>query len=116
VAGTVSAVVAKPKVGKSTFARNLCLAIARGEAFLGLKTQQGSCVYLALEEREEDIRNDFRAMGATGTESILVHAAAAPAERIASLCALVQRTRPRLVIDPLFRLARVRDESAYAEI
>jgi hypothetical protein len=116
IAGTVSCVVAKPKVGKSTFARNLCLAVARGEDFLGLKTKQGECIYLALEEREEDIKNDFRAMGADGSEAIYIHAATAPAEGIDALCDLVKRRRPVLVvIDPLFRLARIRDEKAYAE-
>lgn len=116
VIGTVSCVVAKPKVGKSTFARNLCLAVSRGEDFLGLKTKQGQCIYLALEEREEDVKNDFRAMGADGTEPIYVHAAAAPAEGIRALCELVRQRRPVLVvIDPLFRMARIRDEKAYAE-
>jgi AAA domain len=117
VAGTPSALVSKPKVGKSTLARNLCLAVSRGNDFLGLKTKQGECIYLALEEREEDVRNDFRAMGADGTEPILIHAAAAPAEGIQALCDLVKERKPRLVvIDPLFRLARVQNESAYAEI
>jgi len=116
VAGTVSVLVAKPKVGKSTFARNLCLAVSRGEDFLGLKTKAGECIYLALEEREEDVRGDFQAMGADGTESILVHAATAPAEGILALCGLIRQRRPALVIvDPLFRLARIRDEKAYAE-
>lgn len=116
IAGTVSAAVSKPKVGKSTLVRNLCLAIARGEDFLGLKTKQGECIYLALEEREEDLRSDFRAMGADGTEPILVHAAAAPADGIRALCELVKERKPRLVvIDPLFRLARIRDEKNYAE-
>jgi hypothetical protein len=116
VAGTVSCLAAKPKVGKSTFARNLCLAVSRGENFLGLKTKQGECIYLALEEREEDIKNDFRAMGADGSEPIYVHAAAAPAEGILALCDLVRQRRPVLVvIDPLFRIARIRDEKAYSE-
>jgi putative DNA primase/helicase len=116
VAGTVSCVVAKPKVGKSTFVRNLCLAVARGQNFIGLKTKQGECIYLALEEREEDTKNDFRAMGADGTEQIYVHAAAAPAEGIHALCDLVRERRPVLVvIDPLFRIARIRDEKAYGE-
>jgi hypothetical protein len=116
VAGTVSAVVSKPKVGKSTFARNLCLAVARGEDFLGLSTTKGECVYLALEEREEDVRNDFHAMGADGSEPILIYAAAAPAEGIRKLCDLVRERKPILVvIDPLFRLARIKDEKAYAE-
>lgn len=114
--GGVSGVFAKPKVGKSTFARNLCLAVSRGEYFLGLKTKKGECVYLALEEREEDIRQDFRAMGANGSEPIYVHAASAPTEGIVALCDLVRERKPILVvIDPLFRLARIRDEKAYAE-
>lgn len=116
VAGTVSIVVAKPKVGKSTFARNLCLAVARGESFLGMKSKGGECIYLALEERAEDVRADFRAMGADGSEPIQVHAATAPAAGIASLCNLIRERRPVLVVvDPLFRLARIRDEKAYAE-
>src|SRR5215467_2319244 len=68
VAGTVSCVVGKPKVGKGTFARNLCLSVSRGEGFLELKTKRGECIYLALEEREEDLKNDFRAMGADCSE------------------------------------------------
>jgi 5S rRNA maturation endonuclease (ribonuclease M5) len=116
VAGTVSVVVSKPKVGKSTFARNLCLRLARGEDFLGLKTKRGECIYLALEERGEDVRNDFRAMGADGSEPVYVHAASAPAEGIYALCELVRQRRPALVVvDPLFRLARIKDEKAYAE-
>lgn len=116
LAGGVSGVFAKPKVGKSTFCRNLCLAIARGGDFLGLKTKQGECIYLALEEREDDVRNDFRSMGADGSEAIYVHAASAPADGIDALCCLVRQRRPALVvIDPLFRLARIRDEKAYAE-
>jgi hypothetical protein len=116
VSGTVSAVVAKPKVGKSTFARNLCLAIARGEDFLGMPTCQGECIYLALEERENEVRADFVALGADGTEQILVHAAPTPAEGMSALVDLARERKPRLVvIDPLFRLARVKDESAYAE-
>lgn len=117
LAGGVSGVFAKPKVGKRTFCRNLCLAVARGVDFLGLKTKQGDCVYLALEEREDDVRNDFRSMGADGSEAIYVHAASAPVDGIDALCDLVRQRRPVLVvIDPLFRLARIRDEKAYAEI
>jgi len=116
VAGIVSCLAGKPKVGKSTFARNLCLRVSRGEDFLGLKTKRGECIYLALEEREEDIKNDFRAMGADGSEPIYVHAAAAPTEGIPALCELVRERRPVLVvIDTLFRMARIRDEKAYAE-
>ena len=117
ITGTVSCVVSKPKVGKSTFARGLCLAVARGEPFLGYSSRQGLCIYLALEERNEEITADFRAMGANSTDPIEVHAAAAPASAIQSLVDLVRKRRPALVvIDPLFRLAYIRDEKAYAEV
>jgi hypothetical protein len=115
-AGTISGVVSKPKVGKSTCARNLTLAVSRSEAFLGFRTKPGLCVYLALEERAEDIAADFRAMGADGSEPILIHADSAPANGILALVDLVRERKPVLaVIDPLFRLARIRDEKAYGE-
>ncbi len=117
VRGTVSALVAKPKVGKSTLARLLCLAVATGKEFLGRSTGQGACIYLALEERKEEITADFRAMGADGTEAIDIHADTAPAGAISALVCLVRNQRPALVvIDPLFRLAHIRDEKAYAEV
>ena len=115
-AGTISGTVSKPKVGKSTLARNLTLATSRGESFLGFSTRPGTCIYLALEERAEDIAADFRAMGANGDESILIHADGAPAEGILALVDLVRERKPVLaVIDPLFRLARIKDEKAYGE-
>lgn len=39
-----------PKLGKSWFALQLCLNLARGESFLGFDTEQCSCLYLALED------------------------------------------------------------------
>ena len=40
---------AKPKLGKSWFALALCLAVAKGEDFLGYKTKKCSVLYLDLE-------------------------------------------------------------------
>ncbi len=115
--GTVSLVAAKPKVGKSVLARNLALAVARGEDFLGRATKRGEVIYLALEERDEEVKADFRALGATGNEPIFVHADTAPEGGIAALTGLVRQRRPVLVvIDPIVRLARFRDEGAYAEV
>ena len=116
-AGTISAVVAKPKVGKSTFARGLCLAVAKGTEFIGRTTRQGPCIYLALEERVEEVTSDFRAMGADGSEPIKIHAVAAPEAAVGHLVCLAEQHRPTLiVVDPLFRILRVRDEKAYAEV
>jgi RecA-family ATPase len=52
----MSLLVAKPKVGKTTLAFNLAVAVSRGEEFLGRKTTQGPVVYLALEEKKGEIK------------------------------------------------------------
>lgn len=112
VAGSVSIVASKPKVGKSTLARNLALAVARGESFLGWPVKQGAVLYLALEERCEDVATDFRAMGATGSEDIQI----ADAGTVLDVVTILQDKKPvLLVVDPLFRLVRIQDGNSYAE-
>jgi hypothetical protein len=111
-AGSVSIIASKPKCGKSTLARNLALAVARGESFLGWPVKHGAVLYLALEERAEDVVADFRAMGATGSEDIQI----ADAGTIPNVLAILQDKKPvLLVVDPLFRLVRIQDGNAYAE-
>lgn len=112
-AGSVSIVASKPKVGKSTLARNLALAIARGEPFLGWEVKRGTVLYLALEERATDVAADFRAMGADGSEDILLADAGTALEVVTILR---ERKPVLLVVDPLFRLLSVKDEKAYAEM
>jgi hypothetical protein len=119
VVGTVSIIVSKPKVGKSTLGRNLALAVARGGELLGFEVAKGEVIYLALEERAQDVQQDWLAMGAQvdGTEELYVHAAPSPVEGLLRLTELVRDRKPALVvIDPLFRFTRVKDEKAYAEI
>jgi hypothetical protein len=41
-----------PKIGKSWFALDLSIKIARGEEYLGRRTKQGDVLYLALEDTE----------------------------------------------------------------
>lgn len=115
-AGGVSLLAAKPKVGKSTLARNLALAVARGEPFLGRATTRGNTIYLALEEKRGEVQRHFRRMGATD-EDIIVHVGTAPEQAMAALTAAVLEHRPALVIiDPLLRLVRLRDANDYAEV
>jgi hypothetical protein len=116
-AGGLSVLSAKPKVGKSTFARCLALAVATGEPFLDCATTKGPVIYLALEEKRGEVRRHFADLGAAGEEEIYIHAASAPQEAVLELCELTKRIRPVLiVIDPLFKFVRIRDEKAYAEV
>ena len=46
-----------PKIGKSWLALDMCLSIAKGEKILGLKTSQGTALYLCLEDSYARIQN-----------------------------------------------------------
>jgi hypothetical protein len=106
----------KPKAGKSTLARGLVLAVARGAPWLGQTTTQGPVIYLALEEKRQEIREHFRAMGAS-EEPIHVLCAAAPDDALDRLRVEAERLRPVLiVIDPMFRFVRVRDCNDYVSV
>ena len=110
-------VAAKPKVGKSTLVRNLALAVARGGEFLGRRCARGTTVYLGLEERRAEVRRHFREMGADRAAPVLVHVAKAPSGGLRALLSLIEEHRPILVvIDPLLRFTRVKDERSYAEL
>lgn len=111
-----SIVAAKPKVGKSTLARNLALTIARGETFMDRKTAQGPVVYLALEEKRSEVQRHFQRMGAL-TEPVIVHVGAAPEEAVNELTLAIALHKPVLaIIDPLLKLVRVTNANDYAEV
>ena len=115
-AGGFSICAAKPKVGKSTLARNLALAVARGEDFFGRATKQGRVIYLSLEEIRSEITTHFRVMGSSG-EDIRVHTGRVPGNTLQALSAAIEEVRPTLVIiDPLSRFLRVTDFNSYGEV
>lgn len=116
-AGGLSALVAKSKVGKSTLARCIALAVARGEPFLDRATTKGAVLYLALEESRRQVKAHFEVLGATDADKIHVYAGRAPVEALLELRAAVSEYRPTLVvIDTLFRLTRVKDANDYAQV
>ena len=115
--GGMSVLSAKPKVGKSTVARQLTLSIATGKPFLGRETQQGEVIYFALEEKRQEVTNHFRDLGATGDEPIRIHCGSAPLDAMEEARVLIQQQCPALlVIDPLFKFTRVKDGNDYAQM
>ncbi len=115
--GGFSLLVAKPKAGKTTLARNLALAVARGQSFLTRATHPGAVIYLALEEKRSEVRKHFHDLGAIGTEAIFIHVASAPADALEQLRTVAQEKIIVLVIiDPLFRFTRVKDGNDYAQV
>ena len=115
-AGGLSIMAAKPKVGKSTLARNLALAVAQGNEFLGRETSQGPVVYLALEEKRSEVQAHFSRMGGTD-EDIYVHVGVVPDHALEELEKVINQVKPVfVVIDPMLRFVRVRDANDYAEV
>ena len=118
--GGLSLLAGKPKTGKSTTARSLALAVARGDSALGKSTRQGAVFYAAFEERPASVQEHFRTMGATGSDPIecfVDRRPADPSEALDALGQVIQRLRPVLVVlDPIFRFLDIRDENAYGEV
>lgn len=111
--GGLSICSAKPKVGKSTLARNLAVAVALGHSFLGRGTTRGKVLYLCLEEKRAEIRKHFEKMGVE-TDDILVHTGTTPDDALIELAHAIAQFEPVLVIiDPLSRVLRVRDFNDY---
>jgi hypothetical protein len=111
--GGFSICSAKPKVGKSTLARNLAVAVARGESFLGRPTKKGKVLYLCLEEKRSEIANHFRKMG-VDSDQILIYTGTTPKDVLDDLKLSVAEHVPVLVvIDPLSRVLRVPDFNDY---
>lgn len=115
--GGFSVLASKPKVGKSTLARNLALNVARGESFLDKKTSKGPVIYYALEEKKAEVRKHFRDMEAQGEEDIYIYAGGAPIDALKQIREIAEDIKPVLIIiDPLFRLAKVKDGNDYAQV
>jgi putative DNA primase/helicase len=111
--GGLSICSAKPKVGKSTVARNLAINIVSGEPFLGRATIKGKVIYLCLEEKRNEVRNHFERMGVK-SDDILIHTGATPENALEELAIAIAEFEPVLVIiDPLSRVLRVKDFNDY---
>lgn len=71
--GGLVLLVAFMKVGKSTFAYALALAVAQGQPFLGCPTKQGGVLILAVEEHPRDVKLRLRKFGMKPEDPIYVH-------------------------------------------
>jgi len=114
--GGFSICSAKPKVGKSTFARNLAVAVTRGEEFFDRSTTAGKVIYLALEEKLSEVKGHFRRLGVDGKD-ILIHKGTLPKNPLDALERAIKKSQASLVIiDPLSRFVRVNDFNSYGEV
>lgn len=112
----MSCLAAKPKAGKSTLARQLAVAVAQGQSFLGRKTQQAPVCYLALEEKASEVAHHFRTLGLRPDDPLRTLCGAI--SRKGAIERLAHSIEPDslLVVDPLFKLLRVADGNDYREM
>jgi archaellum biogenesis ATPase FlaH len=118
-ASGLSVLAGKPKTGKTTLVRQLAVAVAQGNLFLGRKTQKGSVLYLAMEEKESEVSAHFQALGLSSSDPVGIICGAVPKpQAVAMLEATLKPSEnvSLVIIDPLFRFCGVRDSDAYVEV
>jgi len=117
--GGSSLLVAKPKIGKSTFALCLAVAVASGESFLGLATKKRPVLYLGLagEAKKSELLQFIQVRNAEN-EEIFIYADATVPHLSEQLEAVVKRfpVPPLVIIDTLGQAISVRDFNNYAEV
>ena len=114
--GGTSLLCAKPKMGKSTLARNLAFCVSRGESFLGRQTTQGEVLYLSFEGHPGQLVTDFINLGASD-EPIYICTEQAPTESLEALEEALDKYTPALcIVDPMFRLLRLPDSNDYSTV
>jgi len=116
--GGLSVFVGAPKSGKSTIIRQLAKCVARGEKFLNRKTKQGRVLMLSLEEQIEVLNIQFKQLGVTKDDDILVHVGSiqgdAASEDLAIACKELQ---PQLIIiDTLMLFVKSQNINDYTEM
>lgn len=108
-----------PKVGKSTFASAMSIAVSRGEPFMGYQTRHRPVLWISVEESERDILRRFRIMGAQASDNIRYHTHPFPntKDALASLRQEISEICHGLVIlDTWNTFSSVKDENDNAEV
>ncbi len=114
-AGGCSILVSKPKVGKTTLAASLSLAVCRGSVFLDRPTQQCPVAFLSLDASLPEISEVFIKLGLKIDDELWFHAGASPGKTISWLMERIKEYGARfVVIDTLQRLFKFKDVNDYS--
>ena len=115
----LSIIGARPKVGKSTVARSLAVAVALGRPWLGRNVAQGGVLYINMEEHRTRVAEHFQKFKIQDDDDNLMLRFGPPPENcIAWLREQVEKYRPVLVvIDPMIDiLMRVKEITEYTSV
>ncbi len=116
--GSISLLCSSPKVGKTTLLYSLSRAIVRGEEWLNRPTLKSRCVVLFLEDRRDEIRKRYQALGMSNADELYVFCGRAPRNPVSWLYQLIDEYKPGILIaDTWLRLFSplVRDINCYNE-
>jgi hypothetical protein len=122
IAGGLSSLAAKPKMGKSSLSRAEAVAIAKGEPFLGRQTVRGESILFSLEDPGFHVDNCLEGLGYDGkTDEKIYIIDRLPASVDESISALddLLKTLPNVVlvvIDTLAKFIHVPDLNDYMPV
>jgi hypothetical protein len=118
----VSMLTAKPKTGKSTFLRQLAVAVAEGTEFLGKPTSSGDVLYLNLEGQIGAVQEHLKKLNYTEERGV-VYVVHEPMpyngqEGLQKLAATLDAlpTVKLVIIDPIVKFLRLVDSDKYDSV
>jgi hypothetical protein len=114
--GSISAILAAPKVGKSVLARQLALCVATGQPFLGRETKRQPVLLVNLEDDEMAVHEHFSRM-ANGDlpDNLLIRSLPTGLGDLEPALKAMPATR-LVVIDMLAKFGRLENWSEYGPV
>ena len=116
---SISILVSRPKVGKSTLARSIATTVATGGTLLGRTVEPGTVLFLqfSAEGKRSELKDALVRSGVQLEDRIWVYTGPTVEEPIYALEKAVAQHRPSLVvIDTMIRWVPVNDANDYAEM
>ncbi len=117
--GGSTILVAAPKQGKSTLAKQIAVAVAQGESIFGHETHQGEVLYLQLEEHEGWTASTLRRMGLKDGDPLSIAFGAPDPSNVVETLRAKLREHPStvlLVLDMLAGAVGIQDFNDYGEV
>jgi hypothetical protein len=116
---SISILISRPKVGKSTLARSIATAVATGGTLLGREVAPGTVLYLqfSAEGKRSELKQALVRSGIPLEDKIWIYTGPTVQEPVTALEEAVAQYRPSLVvIDTMIRWVPVTDVNDYSEM